>query len=111
MPAILQLNYRPSAAQQQTPNAARYASAERINALPGFRWKTWISSAETGLRGGIYLFDDVPSAKSWAEQVSKSLTEAGGTELTARVFEVNEELSAFTHAPLAAPLAAERVPA
>ncbi|MDB5414887.1 MAG: hypothetical protein JWR10_3222 [Rubritepida sp.] len=100
MPAILQVNYRPSATQQQTSLAARFASAERINGLPGFRWKTWISSAETGLRGGIYLFDDVPSARNWAEQVSKSLTEAGGTDLTARVFEVNEELSAVTHAPI-----------
>ncbi len=101
MPAILQVNYRPSAVQQQTPAAARFASAERINALPGFRWKIWISSAETGLRGGIYLFDDITSATSWAEQVSKSLAEAGGTELATRVFEVNDELSAFTHAPLA----------
>ncbi|WP_421988320.1 YdhR family protein [Roseococcus sp.] len=100
MPAILQVNYRPSAAQQQTSFAARQASAERINALPGFRWKIWIGSAETGLRGGIYLFDDAASASSWAEQVSKALTEAGGTELTARVFEVNDELSAFTHAPI-----------
>ncbi|MBS7813660.1 YdhR family protein [Roseococcus pinisoli] len=102
MPAILQVNYRPSAAQQQLPAAARHASAERINALPGFRWKIWIGSAENGLRGGIYLFDDAASAKSWSDQVSKALTEAGGTELTARIFEVNDELSALTHAPLGA---------
>lgn len=101
MAIILQVNYRPSAAQAQAPEAKRVESARRIaDTVGGLQWKVWISS-EDGLRGGIYLFDDRESARAWAEgDLRPRLTDGGGTDISIRFFEVDETLSAITRAPV-----------
>lgn len=103
MAIILQVNYRPSAAQAATPEPKRVESARRIaDTVGGLQWKVWIGSEADGLRGGIYLFDDRASAEAWAEgDLRPRLTEGGGQDVSIRYFEVDDALSAITRAPIA----------
>lgn len=105
MATILVVNYAPSDAQSKTPIEERHASAARISALDGFRWKYWIKG-EDGTRGGVYLFDTPAHARAWGEQVKVRLAAGGGTGVTVRYFEVDPELSALTNGVLAEPVPA-----
>ncbi|MFT3801825.1 MAG: YdhR family protein [Burkholderiaceae bacterium] len=100
MPVILQVNYIPSEQQQALPVDARLESAHRIAELPGFRWKVWIRSADPVRRGGIYLFDDLPSALGWGREVEQRLSAGGGRDIEIRYFDVDPEPSRITQAPL-----------
>lgn len=102
MAVILQVNYRPSAAQAETPEPKRIESARRIaDTVGGLQWKVWIGSHEDGLRGGIYLFDDRASAEAWAEgDLRPRLTQGGGSDVSIRYFDVDDALSAITRAPI-----------
>jgi len=102
MAIILQVNYTPSAQQEQLSDAARLESADNIaKNVSGLQWKVWISNAESKLRGGIYLFDDLDSAKKWGEgNLRGRLAANGGTNISITYFEVDEKLSAITRATL-----------
>ena len=101
MAIILQVNYRPSAAQAAAPETTRLENARRIaDTVGGLQWKVWIAS-DDGLRGGIYLFDDRESARAWADgDLRPRLEGGGGTDISIRYFEVDEAASAITRAPL-----------
>ena len=100
MPVILQVNYTPGPQQLNQAPDARLDSAHTIAKLPGLRWKVWIANQEDVRRGGIYLFDDLASARAWGTQVEARLAAGGGTDLQIRYFDVDEAPSAITRAPL-----------
>lgn len=102
MAIILQVNYTPSAQQEQVSDAARIEAADNIaKNVGGLQWKVWISNADTKIRGGIYLFDDLDSAKKWGEgNLRERLAANGGTNVSITYFEVDEKLSAITRAAL-----------
>lgn len=106
MATILVVNYAPSDAQNNSPIQERRASAARISALDGFRWKYWIRGQDDGTRGGVYLFDTPDQARVWGEEVRKRLAEGGGINVTVRYFDVDPELSALTNATLPQPIPA-----
>ncbi|WP_188609491.1 YdhR family protein [Chelatococcus reniformis] len=99
MPVLLIVSYVPSEAQEAIAAADRRASAERINALDGFRWKFWVREAAAGTRGGVYLFDSLEAARAWGEPTRERLSAAGGREVTIRYLDFDEALSAVNHAP------------
>ena len=101
MPVILQINYTPGAEQLRigTPES-RLASAENINQLPGFQWKIWLRSADPLRRGGIYLFDTLEQARQWGDSARARLAAAGGSDVEARYFDIDEAPSRVNHAPL-----------
>jgi hypothetical protein len=74
--------------------------AEQIERAPGLRWKIWTESAATGEGGGIYLFDDPESASRYLEEHTARLHGFGITDIRARLFDVNEPLTAVNHGPL-----------
>lgn len=102
MAIVLQVNFTPGVAHNnQTPDQ-REARARELANLPGLIWKVWISDAEAGLRGGIYLFADRASAKAWGDDTLRgSLEQAGATNISIRYFDVSEASSLITHATLA----------
>jgi len=100
MPIVLYVNYTPSAAQQAQTAEERIAAAHRITELDGFGWKIWVRNAETNARGGIYLFDDLTTARAWGESVRERLGNGGATNLTVTYSEIDPEPSAVTHAPI-----------
>jgi hypothetical protein len=74
--------------------------AADIAAEPGLAWKFWTENAATGEAGGVYLFDDEPSARAYAAKHTARLAAFGIGPVRARVFDVNADLSRVTRAPL-----------
>ncbi|HEX2886560.1 YdhR family protein [Vineibacter terrae] len=102
MPVILQVNYTPSDKQSRQAPQDRIESAKAIAKLPGLLWKVWIEDSVSNTRGGIYLFENLDSAKAWGDGVlATRLAEGGGSDVSIRYFDVNEEPSVITRAPLA----------
>lgn len=75
--------------------------AESIATEPGFLWKIWTENAATQLAGGIYLFQDAASAEAYLSKHSARLASFGITDIRARIFDINADLTRITHGPLA----------
>ena len=82
--------------------AAYRGLAESINEEPGFLWKIWLENAATAESGGIYLFADAASAEAYVRKHAARLGEFGITNINAKVFDVNVELTRVNRAPLPA---------
>ncbi|MDR9424398.1 MAG: monooxygenase [Marinobacter sp.] len=74
--------------------------ARSIADEPGFLWKIWTENRDCREAGGIYLFEDEPSARAYLEKHSARLKEFGVPEVNGKVFQVNEKLSAIDHGPV-----------
>lgn len=100
MPILLQVNFTPGEKGASETQDDFNAVARNISVLPGFRWKIWIEDPASSSRGGIYLFDDLATARAWGDdQLRPRLVADGATNILIRYFEVNEEASAINHAP------------
>jgi hypothetical protein len=104
MAVLLQVNYTPNPQPGSQAEASRLASAEYLASnVAGLQWKVWIGSTAENLRGGIYLFDDMASARAWGEgKLRERLAANGGTNISLIYFDVDDKLSAITRAPIAA---------
>jgi hypothetical protein len=81
--------------------AAAYAElAGVIDRAPGLRWKIWTENSGAGEGGGIYLFDDVGSASAYLDQHMRRLASFGVENIRAKLFDVNEPLTAMTRGPV-----------
>ncbi|MGM0433601.1 MAG: monooxygenase [Pseudomonadota bacterium] len=67
---------------------------------PGLIWKVWTENADTGEAGGIYLFHDEASARAYLEKHRARLDAFGITEVNAKLFQVNEALTAIDDGPV-----------
>lgn len=74
--------------------------AESIANEPSLLWKIWTENQAVGEAGGIYLFNDLPSAEAYLTMHSQRLMGFGVPLVNGKVFEVNEELSLIDRAPL-----------
>ncbi|CDI01556.1 MAG: monooxygenase [Candidatus Competibacter denitrificans] len=74
--------------------------AHSITKEPGFIWKIWTEDARTQQAGGIYLFEDEATAKAYLQMHTERLKGFGIAQVNAKVFDVNEPLSAITRGPL-----------
>lgn len=81
-------------------SAAMQGLAESIAREPGLMWKIWTENPETGEAGGIYLFADRASAETYLAMHTERLIGFGVPQVNAKLFEVNESLSAIDRAPL-----------
>jgi hypothetical protein len=80
---------------------AAYASlAADISTEEGLVWKVWTEQPETSKAGGVYLFEDAESATRYVEKHTERLAGFGITDITAKGFTVNEDLSHTTRAVL-----------
>lgn len=73
--------------------------AESISTEPGLIWKAWTENEREGVAGGIYYFSDEPSAVAYRDMHADRLKGFGIRDIRARVFSVNEGLSAITRFP------------
>ena len=67
---------------------------------PGLIWKIWTENPETNEAGGIYLFHDDASARAYLEKHRARLEAFGITEVNAKLFQVNEALTAIDDGPV-----------
>jgi Putative mono-oxygenase ydhR len=80
--------------------------ARHLSNTPGMHWKLWTENEHTGDCGGIYLFADEASASNFLDEHLKRLESMGIKDVRAKLFDVNEDLSRITHAPLVSAAAA-----
>lgn len=103
MPArLLQLNLDFSVTPTEYEQAVS-PLADEFARVEGLRWKIWIMNTEAREAGGIYLFDDQESVDAFlngplAAQVAGHPALAN---LTVKVFDVMDELTAVTRGPVA----------
>ena len=75
---------------------------------PSFRaslWKVWIYDDEQQRAGGLYLFDSEEHARAFGDGIlPKALGGLPGvSDIDARYYDVDEQLSAITRGPVSVP--------
>ena len=100
MPTLVQFDF-PMAGPWGDEMAAAFGDlAGIIGRTPGLRWKIWTENESEETGGGIYLFDDEESALAYVDEHTARLEGFGVTDIRARVFSVNEPLTALTRGPV-----------
>jgi hypothetical protein len=81
--------------------AAYLPIAPALAALPGLRWKIWLMNEKDGEAGGIGLFEDEATMRSFIDNVLfQPESDPGLTDIQYKIFDVLEEHSAITRGPL-----------
>lgn len=80
------------------------AVADDIAAVPGLRWKIWILNEQEHEAGGIYLFEDGDSVRNYLEGpiVSGLKAHPALTDISAKQFDIVEDLTSKTRGPITA---------
>jgi Putative mono-oxygenase ydhR len=78
------------------------AAAEKIAGLPGLIWKLWAYDDATHAAESVYLFDSGEHARAWGDgpMASALASHPGISDIEVRYYDVDEQLSAVTGAPL-----------
>ncbi|AFO88175.1 MULTISPECIES: monooxygenase [Phaeobacter] len=74
--------------------------AESIAQETGVIWKIWTLDESTGDFGSTYLFRDLAALETYKAMHVQRLEAIGVTVASDHVFDIMEDLSAITHAPL-----------
>ena len=74
--------------------------AESIAQEEGVIWKIWTVEEGTNHYGSTYLFRDLDSLKKYRKMHIKRLNSIGITQITDHIFNIMEDVSQITHAPL-----------
>jgi hypothetical protein len=89
------------------PEQARafLGAAEKIAGLPGLVWKLWAYDDSEQRAESVYLFETGEQARAWGDgPMSAALgSHPGIGDIEVRYYDVDEDLSAVTRAPLARP--------
>ena len=100
---LVQINFK------FTTSAADYVNlvapfADPIGAVPGLDWKVWLMNEKEREAGGIYLFKDEASANAYlgSEIVAGLKQQPTITDISAKVFDVEESLTQKTRGPIKA---------
>jgi hypothetical protein len=104
---ILQINFKlnlPTAEYQKMCESVAQAVAD----VPGLRWKLWLLNEKEKEAGGIYLFQDEQSLNNYLSGpiVAKVKSHPGLQDMSAKRFDVMEEVTAVTRGPIPATAAA-----
>ncbi len=86
-----------AASAEDTKEFARLVARQ-----PGVLWKIWIGDEGRSEVGGIYLFESDQAAQNFLNGPVYAQIKAnpGFTKVHSKLFDVNEECSAITRAPL-----------
>ncbi|PWC16712.1 hypothetical protein DDT56_08180 [Brenneria corticis] len=96
---IAQVNYD-SNFQDGVPREEKQKAAERRTEIPGFLWKIWLRDEKAQRGGGLFLFEDRPSAEAWLAARANQQFHEVYKNITVELFDVDEELSLISNAPL-----------
>ena len=108
MPAkILQINYKLRASLADYQNMCQ-SVAEAFAAVPGLRWKIWLLNDHEKEAGGIYLFESDQAVNDFLSGplVAQVKGHPALYDLSAKAFDVMADVTAITHGPLPAAMAA-----
>jgi hypothetical protein len=98
---ILQVNFKlnlPTAEYKAMCDSVSQAVAD----VPGLKWKVWLLNEAEKEAGGIYLFKDKQSLQNYLAGpiVSKVKNHPALLELSAKQFDVMEDMTAVTRGPI-----------
>jgi hypothetical protein len=98
---LLQINYQLDSAVSDFLKESKPA-ADILANLPGLRWKIWLKNDDEDQGGGIYLFEDHAALKSFVDGpiVAKLRSHPSVIDVSIKEFDVHEELSSTTRAPI-----------
>jgi hypothetical protein len=95
MSVILQVAF-PWDEDEEAVRAASLAQARELAGRSEFVWKIILRDPQARISGAVYLFADRDKAESWRAE----LLARRGSSVEVRIFEVDEEASRLTRAPL-----------
>ncbi|ENO89190.1 monooxygenase [Thauera linaloolentis] len=99
MSVLLQVDFPYAGPWGDTMSEAMRELAESIAREPGLQWKIWTENRDAGEAGGIYLFADRTSAEAYLRMHRARLLGFGVPRVNAKLFDVNQTLSAIDRAP------------
>src|SRR5262245_49331780 len=104
---ILQVNFKFNVAREQYENTVEPMAQDFAN-VPGCLWKVWLMNDKESEAGGIYLFADESAVETFkgSPLVAAVLSHPALSDYSIKQFEVLEQISRVTRAPLGAAVAA-----
>jgi hypothetical protein len=98
---ILQVNVKFSIPRADL-SAAWLGAAQPIADTPGLAWKVWLMNEAESEAGGIYLFESKDAVQAYlaGPMVAALKASPAISDVSAKVFDIMEEHSAVTRAPL-----------
>ncbi len=107
MAQILQINFKFNVSREQFEEAAS-SVAQAFAEVPGCHWKVWLMNEQESEGGGIYLFADEASVEEY--KAGPLFAAVAGnpilSDFSIKQFEVLEQVSKVTRAPIPAAAAA-----
>ena len=100
MPVLLQVDFPFSGPWGDAMTDALQGLAESIAQEPGLIWKIWTENQAAQEAGGIYLFQDLPSAEAYLTMHTQRLMGFGVPHVNGKIFAVNDTLSRIDRAPV-----------
>ena len=100
MSYILQVDFPYSGPWGQAMVEAMEGLARSIAEEPGLLWKIWTENEATGEAGGIYLFEDIPSAEAYLAMHTARLKGFGISHVNGKIFAVNEARTKIDRGPV-----------
>lgn len=100
MSCILQVDFPYSGPWGQGMAEAMESLAHSIADEPGLVWKIWTENEAADEAGGIYLFNDRPSAETYLAMHTARLKGFGIAYVNGKIFEVHESLSKIDRGPV-----------
>ncbi|WP_100915827.1 monooxygenase [Pseudoalteromonas spongiae] len=97
---LLQVDFEYQGALGDEMSKALVGLAGSINKEEGLIWKIWTENESDKLGGGIYLFEDEASAKSYLEMHSARLKGMGVTKIRGIIFDINLPLTKINNGPV-----------
>jgi hypothetical protein len=101
--SLLQINLKFSVPSSDLKTAFA-GVANDIAAVQGLLWKIWILNEQESEAGGIYLFDNSDSVRSYLEGpiVSGLKAHPALSDISAKQFDILEDLTGITRGPITA---------
>ena len=98
---ILQINHKISSSRSEYTELVN-PLAEPIAAVDGLLWKIWLINEADHEAGGIYLFENQASAQAFmnSQTVADFVAHPMISDVSAKLFEPDEQLSHVTRGPL-----------
>lgn len=99
---ILQLNFKFNVARNEYENTAS-SLANDFAKVPGCQWKIWMMNEKDNEAGGIYLFEDAEAVEQFKASplAAGVLSHPALSDFSIKQFDIMEDVSITTRAPLA----------
>lgn len=98
---LVQMDFINKGPGKEEMDKSFHGLAQSIAEYPGVIWKIWTVNDKTKEGGGIYLFEDESSMKSYLEMHTKRLKDNGVTDkINVKVFEIPEILTRIDFGPI-----------